>query len=78
MEKRLARILLSQGRFGKEEKSEIVLPKISQEALAGMMGTSRSRVSIFMSRFKGQGFIEYNRELEMKVHTSLLSEILDE
>lgn len=77
-EKRLARILLSMARFGKEEKSDLILPRISQETLAEMVGTSRSRVSVFMNRFKKQGLVEYDRELELKVHSSRLSELLQD
>ena len=60
--------------FGKEGKPETVVPKISQETLAEMVGTTRSRVSFFMNRFREMGFIEYNGGLE--VHSSLLSVVL--
>jgi CRP/FNR family transcriptional regulator, cyclic AMP receptor protein len=73
-EKRLARILLLLARFGKEGKQEVVIPKISQETLAEMIGTTRSRVSFFMNRFRKWGFIRYNGELE--VHPSLLKIVL--
>jgi CRP/FNR family cyclic AMP-dependent transcriptional regulator len=73
-EKRLARILLLLAHFGKEGKPETVVPKISQEALAEMIGTTRSRVSFFMNRFRKMGFIHYNGGLQ--VHTSLLSVVL--
>ncbi len=73
-EKRLARILLLLAHFGKEGKPETVVPKISQEALAGMIGTTRSRVSFFMNRFRKMGFIHYNGGLQ--VHTSLLNVVL--
>jgi CRP/FNR family transcriptional regulator, cyclic AMP receptor protein len=73
-EKRLARALLLLARFGKESKPEMVIPKISQETLAEMVGTTRSRVSFFMNRFRKLGFIEYNGELS--VHGSLLNVIL--
>lgn len=73
-EKRLARALLLLARFGKESKSEVVIPKMSQETLAEMVGTTRSRVSFFMNRFRKLGFIEYNGELS--VHGSLLNVIL--
>ena len=73
-EKRLARILLLLAHFGKETKPENVIPKISQEVLAEMVGTTRSRVNFFMNRFRKLGFIEYNGELE--VHSSLLNVIL--
>ena len=73
-EKRLARILLLLARFGKEGKPESVIPKISQEALAEMIGTTRSRVSFFMNRFRKLGFIHYNGGLQ--VHSSLLNVVL--
>jgi CRP/FNR family transcriptional regulator, cyclic AMP receptor protein len=63
-EKRLARILLLLARFGKNGKPEKVIPKISQETLAEMVGTTRSRVCFFMNRFRKLGFIHYNGELE--------------
>ena len=73
-EKRLARILLLLARFGKEGKPEKVIPKISQETLAEMVGTTRSRVSFFMNRFRRLGFIKYNGDME--IHSSLLNVIL--
>ena len=73
-EKRLARILLLLAHFGKEGKPETVVPKISQETLAEMVGTTRSRVSFFMNRFRKLGFIHYNGG--MQVHSSLLSVVL--
>jgi CRP/FNR family transcriptional regulator, cyclic AMP receptor protein len=73
-EKRLARILLLLAHFGKEGKPESVVPKISQETLAEMIGTTRSRVSFFMNRFRELGFIHYNGGLQ--VHTSLLNVVL--
>jgi CRP-like cAMP-binding protein len=73
-EKRLARVLLLLAHFGKEGKPESVIPKISQEVLAEMVGTTRSRVNFFMNRFRKMGFIKYNGELE--VHSSLLNVIL--
>jgi CRP/FNR family transcriptional regulator, cyclic AMP receptor protein len=73
-EKRLARALLLLARFGKEGKPETVIPKISQETLAEMIGTTRSRVSFFMNRFRKLGFIEYNGTLS--VHSSLLNVVL--
>jgi len=73
-EKRLARVLLLLAQFGKEGKPEIVVPKLSQETLAEMIGTTRSRVSFFMNRFRKMGFIEYNGE--MRIHSSLLNVIL--
>jgi CRP/FNR family cyclic AMP-dependent transcriptional regulator len=73
-EKRLARILLLLAHFGKEGKPEPVVPKISQEVLAEMVGTTRSRVSFFMNRFRELGFIHYNGGLQ--VHSSLLNVVL--
>jgi CRP/FNR family cyclic AMP-dependent transcriptional regulator len=73
-EKRLARILLLLAHFGKEGAPESVLPKISQETLAEMIGTTRSRVSFFMNRFRKLGFIHYNGGLQ--VHSSLLHVVL--
>lgn len=73
-EKRLARILLLLAQFGKDGKPEVAIPKISQETLAEMIGTTRSRVSFFMNRFRKLGFIRYNGELE--VHSSLLNVVL--
>jgi CRP-like cAMP-binding protein len=75
-EKRLARILLLLAQFGKESKPETVVPKISQEVLAEMIGTTRSRVSFFMNRFRKLGFIEYNGGI--RVHNSLLNIFLQE
>ena len=73
-EKRLARTLLLLARFGKEGVPETVIPKISQETLAEMIGTTRSRVSFFMNRFRKLGFIEYKGKLS--VHSSLLNVVL--
>jgi CRP/FNR family cyclic AMP-dependent transcriptional regulator len=73
-EKRLARVLLLLAHFGKEGKPESVIPKISQEMLAEMIGTTRSRVSFFMNRFRKLGFIHYNGGLQ--VHSSLLNVVL--
>ena len=73
-EKRLARILLLLAHFGKEGTQEPVVPKISQEILAGMVGTTRSRVSHFMNKFRKLGFIKYNGGLQ--VHSSLLNVVL--
>jgi len=75
-EKRLARILLLLAQFGKESKPETVVPKISQEVLAEMIGTTRSRVSFFMNRFRKLGFLEYNGEI--RIHNSLLNIFLQE
>jgi CRP/FNR family cyclic AMP-dependent transcriptional regulator len=73
-EKRLARTLLLLARYGKEDKPQGVLPKLSQEMLAEMIGTTRSRVNVFMNKFRKLGFIEYNGGL--KINTSLLSVVL--
>ena len=73
-EKRLARLLLLLANFGKEGKPEAVIPKVSQESLAEMIGTTRSRVSFFMNKFRKLGFIEYNGGLS--VHSSLLNVVL--
>jgi CRP/FNR family transcriptional regulator, cyclic AMP receptor protein len=74
-EKRLARILLLLAHFGKEDKPEPVIPKISQESLAEMVGITRSRVSFFMNRFRKLGFVEYDGS-GMQVHSSLLNVVL--
>jgi CRP-like cAMP-binding protein len=73
-EKRLARLLLLLANFGKEGKPEPAIAKISQETLAEMIGTTRSRVSFFMNKFRKLGFIEYNGG--MKIHSSLLNVVL--
>jgi CRP-like cAMP-binding protein len=73
-EKRLARVLLLMANFGKEEKPEPIIARISQETLAEMVGTTRSRVSLFMNKFRKLGFISYNGALE--VHNSLLNVVL--
>jgi CRP/FNR family transcriptional regulator, cyclic AMP receptor protein len=77
-EKRLARILLMLAHFGKEGVPETVVPKISQETLAEMVGTTRSRVSFFMNRFRKLGFIHYAGGIEggLQVHSSLLNVVL--
>jgi CRP/FNR family cyclic AMP-dependent transcriptional regulator len=75
-EKRLARALLILARFGKEDTPETVIPSVSQETLAEMVGTTRSRVNFFMNKFRKLGFIHYNGGLQ--VHSSLLSVILHE
>jgi len=77
-EKRLARVLLMLAHFGKEGIPESVVPKISQETLAEMVGTTRSRVSFFMNRFRKLGFINYAGGAEggLQVHSSLLSVVL--
>jgi CRP/FNR family transcriptional regulator, cyclic AMP receptor protein len=73
-EKRLARILLLMAHYGKEGKPEPVIPKISQDTLAGMVGTTRSRVSFFLNKFRKLGFIHYKGRME--VHSSLLNIVL--
>ena len=75
-EKRLARLLLLLANFGKEGRPEPLITKITQETLAEMIGTTRSRVSHFMNKFREAGFIDYNGRLE--VHSSLLSVVLAE
>jgi CRP-like cAMP-binding protein len=77
-EKRLARVLLLLAHFGKEGNPETVVPKISQETLAEMVGTTRSRVSFFMNRFRKLGFIHYAGGVEggLQVHSSLLNVVL--
>ena len=74
-EKRLARMLLLLANFGKESKPEPIIAKISQETLAEMIGTTRSRVSFFMNKFRELGFIDYNGS-GLEVHTSLLNAVL--
>jgi CRP/FNR family cyclic AMP-dependent transcriptional regulator len=73
-EKRLARLLLLLANFGKEGRPELVVPKISQETLAEMVGTTRSRISHFMNKFRKLGFVEYNGRLQ--VHSSLINVVL--
>ncbi len=75
-EKRLARTLLLLARYGTEDKPHVVLPKISQEMLAEMIGTTRSRVNFFMNKFRKLGFIKYNGGLQ--INTSLLNVVLHE
>ena len=75
-EKRLARSLLLLARYGKQEQPDGILPFVSQETLAGMVGTTRSRVNFFMNKFRKLGFIEYNGKI--KVHKSLLTVVLHE
>jgi CRP/FNR family cyclic AMP-dependent transcriptional regulator len=75
-EKRLARLLLLLANFGKEDKPEPIIAKISQETLAEMIGTTRSRVSFFMNKFRKLGFIHYNGGIQ--VHSSLLNLVLNE
>jgi CRP/FNR family transcriptional regulator, cyclic AMP receptor protein len=75
-EKRLARVLLMLAHFGKEGVPQIVIPKISQETLAEMIGTTRSRVSFFMNKFRKLGFVDYDGGSGLQVHSSLLSVVL--
>jgi CRP/FNR family cyclic AMP-dependent transcriptional regulator len=75
-EKRLARVLLLLAHFGKEGKPEVAIPTISQETLAEMVGTTRSRVSFFMNRFRKLGFIDYHARDALRVHSSLLNIVL--
>jgi len=75
-EKRLARILLLLANFGKESRSEPLVPRINQATLAEMVGTTRSRVSHFMNKFRKHGFVNYNMGGEMTVHSGLLSVVL--
>jgi CRP-like cAMP-binding protein len=74
-EKRLARVLLQLAQFGKESRSELVLPRISQDDLAQMVGTTRSRVSHFMNKFRELGFIDYD-DNGLTIHSGLLSVVL--
>jgi CRP-like cAMP-binding protein len=73
-EKRLARVLLRLANFGKEGKPEFVIQNVSQETLAGLVGTTRSRISYFMNKFRKLGFIDYNGSIE--VHSSLLNVVI--
>jgi CRP-like cAMP-binding protein len=77
-EKRLARTLLLLARYGKQDRPQRVLPRLSQEVLAEMIGTTRSRVNFFMNKFRKLGFIEYNGEHNggLKIKSSLLSVVL--
>jgi CRP/FNR family transcriptional regulator, cyclic AMP receptor protein len=75
-EKRLARILLLLANFGKEGKPETVIPRISQGSLAEMVGTTRSRVNYFMQKFSALGFVAYDGQKQLQVHSSLLNIIL--
>jgi CRP/FNR family cyclic AMP-dependent transcriptional regulator len=76
-EKRLARVLLLLANFGKPGQPEVVIPKISQETLAEIVGTTRSRVSFFMNRFRQMGFVDYTRG-SLEVHSSLLTIVLSD
>ena len=75
-EKRLARTLLLLARYGKQDKPARVVPQISQETLAEMVGTTRSRVNFFLNKFKKLGFIDYDGERPLKINSSLLSVVL--
>jgi CRP/FNR family transcriptional regulator, cyclic AMP receptor protein len=75
-EKRLARALLLLARYGQPHRPARVVPRISQETLAEMVGTTRSRVNFFLNKFKKLGFIEYDGELPLKINSSLLSVVL--
>jgi len=75
-EKRLARALLLLANFGKDGRPEPIIAKVSQETLAEMIGTTRSRVSFFMNKFRKLGLIDYNGQIE--IHTSLLNVVLHE
>jgi CRP-like cAMP-binding protein len=77
-EKRLARILLLLSHFGKESRAEPVLPRVSQDDLAQMVGTTRSRVSHFMNKFRKLGFIDYGDNGGLTVHSGLLNVVLHE
>ncbi len=75
-EKRLARALLQLARYGQQDEPARVVPRISQETLARMIGTTRSRVNFFLNKFKKLGFIDYDGEIPLKVNSSLLSVVL--
>jgi CRP-like cAMP-binding protein len=75
-ERRLARLLLLMAKFGQKGTTEPVIPKISQEILAEKVGTTRSRVSFFMNKFRNLGFIEYSGNQEITIHSSLLNVVL--
>jgi CRP/FNR family cyclic AMP-dependent transcriptional regulator len=77
-EKRLARTLLLLARYGRQDRPVRMVPKISQETLAEMIGTTRSRVNFFLNKFKKLGFIEYDGEAPLKINNSLLSVVLYE
>ena len=76
-EKRLARMLLLLSHFGKDSKSETVVAGVNQEHLAQMVGTTRSRINLFMNRFRKRGFIDYNTEAGLTVHRGLLAVLHD-
>jgi CRP/FNR family cyclic AMP-dependent transcriptional regulator len=75
-EKRLARVLLLLAHFGKDGKTEVAIPQITQEVLAEMVGTTRSRINFFMNRFRKLGFIDYQIGDDLRVHSSLLNLVL--
>ena len=75
-EKRLARTLLMLAHFGKESRTETIVPNINQESLAQMIGTTRQRINLFMNKFKRLGFVDYNGEMKLTVNSSLLSVVL--
>jgi CRP-like cAMP-binding protein len=75
-EKRLARALLLLARYGNQDRPARIVPRVSQETLAEMIGTTRSRVNFFLNKFKKLGFIEYDGELPLKINNSLLSVVL--
>jgi CRP/FNR family transcriptional regulator, cyclic AMP receptor protein len=75
-EKRLARALLLLARYGKQDKPDRVVPRVSQDTLAKMVGTTRSRVNFFLNKFKRLGFIEYDGQIPLKINSSLLSVVL--
>src|SRR5581483_7378621 len=75
-EKRLARRLLLMARYGKQDKPTRTVPRVSQETLAEMVGTTRSRVNFFLNKFKKLGFIEYDGEHPLKINNSLLTVVL--
>jgi CRP/FNR family cyclic AMP-dependent transcriptional regulator len=77
-EKRLARMLLLLAHFGKESRAETVIPSVSQDNLAQMVGTTRSRISHFMNKFRKLGFIDYSDKGGLKVHSGLLSVVLND
>jgi CRP/FNR family transcriptional regulator, cyclic AMP receptor protein len=77
-EKRLARVLLLMAQFGKEGVSDMLVPRLSQETLAEMVGTTRSRVNFFMNRFRKLGFINYDTGDNLQVHSSLLTVVLND
>jgi CRP-like cAMP-binding protein len=77
-EKRLARVLLLMAQFREERISEMSVPRLSQKTLAEMVGTTRSRVSFFMNRFRKFGFINYDVGNNLNVHSSLLNVLLDD